>query len=73
VAMASGSRSLERKLVLERAEVQVEALVSRLVQKWRWYAYEGWPFPDSMELIDKLLDAGFYLRANLQAVSNLEE
>ena len=26
-------RSLERKLVLERAEVQVEAMVSQLVQK----------------------------------------
>jgi len=66
-------RSLERKLVLERAEVQVEGLVSQLVQKWDWYAYKEWPLPDSMEFIDQLFDAGFYFRANLKAVSYLEE
>ena len=59
--------------MLERAEVQVETLVSRLVQKWDWYAYEGWPLPDSMEFIDQLFDAGFYLRSNLKAISYLEE
>lgn len=66
-------RALERMLVLERAEVQVEALVSRLVQRWSWYAYECWPLPDSMEFIDQLFDAGFYLRANLKVISYLEE
>ncbi len=66
-------RALERMLVLERAEVQVEALVSRLVQRWYWFTLEGWPLPDSMEFIDQLFDAGFYLRANLKAISYLEE
>ncbi len=66
-------RSLERKLVLERAEVQVEALVIQLVQKWEWYAYEARPLPDPMEFIDQLFDAGFYLRSNLKAISYLEE
>ena len=35
--------------------------------------YEGWPLSDSMEFIDQLFDAGFYLRANLKAISYLEE
>ncbi len=61
-----GLRSLERKLVLERAEVQVEALVSQLVQKWDGYA-------DSMEFIDQIVDAGFYLRSTVKAISYLEE
>ena len=60
-------------LVLERAEFQVEALVSQLVQKWDWYNYEAWPLPDSMEFINQLFDAGFYLRSNLKAMSYLEE
>ena len=66
-------RSLERKLVLERAEIQVAALVSQLVQKWDWYANEGRPLPDSMEFINQLFNAGFYLKSNLKAISYLEE
>ena len=59
--------------MLERAEVQVGALVGRLAQRWDWYGNEGWPLPDSMEFIDQLFDAGFYLRSNLKAISYLEE
>jgi len=66
-------RSLERKLVLERAEVQVEALVGQLVQKWEWYVNEGWPHPDPMDFIHQLFDAGFYLRSNVKAISYLEK
>ena len=42
----SNLRTLERKLVFERAEQRVSFLVEQLVQKWDWAAYQGKATPD---------------------------
>ena len=67
-------RNLERKLVMERAELQIDLLVEQLVRRWDYAVYQGWSTPDSMEFIEQLLDAGFYLlNANMSTIRYIEE
>ena len=59
---------------MERAEVQVGLLVEQFVRRWDYAVYQGWQTPDSMEFIEQLLDAGFYLlNTNMRTISYIEE
>jgi len=66
-------RSLEKRLVTERAESQVGVLVNTLVLRWDMAVLEGKPTPDPIEFIRELIFAGFYLRTNSAAIQYLEK
>ena len=52
---------LERRLVRERTELTVQAVVSELVDRWDRAMQEGRPTPTDREVIDAIIDAGLYL------------
>ena len=66
-------RSLERKLVLERAEQRVGFHVDRLVQDWDLAAAQEKPRPDPLEFIKDLLNEGIYLPTYPRALNYLDE
>ena len=66
-------RSLERRLALERAELEVGSQVDRVCLEWDVALCFGSPIPDSFEFVNRIMDAGFYLPTNVQAVHFLHE
>ena len=66
-------RSLERKLVLERAEVLLEGRVHNLALEWDAAKYFGRSPPEPMDFILDIINQGFFLRSNIKALSYLEE
>ncbi len=66
-------RSLERKLVLERADQGVRILVGDLVSKWYWAVEEGKPIPDPHDFIGRVIDDGFFLPTLASVMSYLED
>ena len=66
-------RTLERKLVIERAEQRISFLVEQLVKEWDWAAYQGKPSPDPFDFIGQVIDEGFYLPTFSKAVRYLDD
>ena len=66
-------RGLERKLIFELAEQGVEHEVEQFLLKWDIAQCFGQPLPESLELIHRLLDEGFYLRGRTRAFSYLSD
>lgn len=66
-------RALERKLVLERAEVCLEGMVNNLVIQWNIAKQMGWPLTEPIDFIRNTIEQGFFFRRNLKALSYLEE
>lgn len=64
-------RSLEGRLVFERAEEEVECQVEQLLLEWDVAQSLGTPLPEPFEFVKRLIDAGFYLRTNIKAVNYL--
>ena len=66
-------RSLERRLVLERAEEEVECQVDQLLLEWDVALYLERPLPQPFEFINRIMDAGFYLPTRIKAVHYISE
>ncbi|MCH8205899.1 MAG: hypothetical protein IH956_02720 [Chloroflexi bacterium] len=64
---------LERRLVRERTELTVQAVVSELVDRWDRAMEEGRPTPTDREVIDAIIDAGLYLSTLTRAIAYLEK
>ncbi len=66
-------RAMERKLVLERAEVCLEGMVNNLVIQWNAAMQMDWPLTDPMDFIQDVIGRGFFTRGNVKALNYLEE
>ena len=66
-------RALERKLVLERAEVRLERMVSNLVLEWGVAKHFGRQIPEPMDFIPNIIREGFFPRSSIKALYYLEE
>ena len=66
-------RALERKLVLERAEVCLEGMVNNLVIQWNIAMQKDWPLTEPMDFIQDIIGRGYYTRGNANALNYLEE
>ena len=66
-------RALERKLVLERAEVCLEGMVNNLVIQWNIAMQMNLPLSDPMDFIQEIIGRGFFPRGNIKALNYLEE
>ena len=69
--MRSTLRKLQRRLVLERAQVECTRLTGELIQHWTWAHANGQPLPDPREFIRRVILSGFYLPSGAQATSYL--
>jgi hypothetical protein len=59
--LTSGLRSLERRLVHERAEIGVAQVVDQLLRSWDQALSQGSSPPDALYLVSTLIVTGFYL------------
>ena len=66
-------RSLERKLVMERAEVAVKQQVHNLMLAWEVALCFGKPLPDPFDFIWGIRDDGFNLRTYSATIEHLSE
>ena len=66
-------RRIERQLVLERAEREVDSLVEQLRLEWDVALCFGKPLPDPFAFSKRLMDAGFYLPNYIKAIHYLSE
>ena len=66
-------RSLERKLVLERADQGVRILVGDLVSEWYWAVEEGKPIPVPHDFVGRVIDDGFFLPTLASVLNYLED
>jgi hypothetical protein len=66
-------RGLERKLVLERAEVRLEGMVNNLAIQWNTARQLDWPLKEPIDFIREINDQGFFPRLSIKALTYLEE
>ena len=71
--MNSQLRRMERRLTLERAQVQCAQLTGQLIERWTWAAANGQPLPDPLQFIRRVTLSGFYLPSGAQAANYLDD
>ena len=71
--MTNRLRSLERRLVRERAEIGVAEVVNRLLRSWDEALDQGSSPPEPLAFFKALADAGFYLPTRHRALQYLDQ
>ena len=66
-------RGLEKKLVLERAELCVQEEVQKFLLEWELALCSGEHLPEPIQLIRTLLVKGFYLPGQTRAFGYLKD